>query len=75
MSVNGRKIEKPGTPVAEADSIAVREIDSYVSRGGLKLEKAFAVLGLDVSVKVALDAGASTGGFTDCLLKKLARKV
>lgn len=75
VSVNGRKIEKPGTPVAEADKIAVRETDSYVSRGGLKLEKAFAVFGLDVSGKVALDAGASTGGFTDCLLKQGARKV
>ena len=75
VAVNGRKAEKPGAPVAVDDKIAVRETDSFVSRGGMKLEKAFAVFGLDAGGKVALDAGASTGGFTDCLLQKGAKKV
>lgn len=75
VSVNGKKIEKPGTPVADDVEIGVVEGPRYVSRGGMKLEQAFDEFGLDVRGKVVLDAGASTGGFTDCLLKHGARKV
>lgn len=48
---------------------------SYVSRGGIKLEKALEIFSIDVENKIALDIGASTGGFTDCLIQKKARKV
>lgn len=65
-----RKIEKPGTKVAENAEIRIKGIDrSYVSRGGLKLEKALDAFGLAVADRVAMDVGASTGGFTDCLLR------
>ena len=74
--VDGQKIDKPGSPVDCDASIEVRgEACPYVSRGGLKLEKALRDFGVDPTGFVCSDSGASTGGFTDCLLQKGARKV
>ncbi|MGI9951550.1 TlyA family RNA methyltransferase [Moorellaceae bacterium AZ2] len=74
--VNGRALCKPGSQVAaEAEIEVLNSSPRYVSRGGLKLERALQVFGVDPSGRVALDAGASTGGFTDCLLKHGARRV
>ena len=67
---------KPGTSVAEDAALEIRgETLPYVSRGGLKLEKALRVFPLDVKDAVCIDCGASTGGFTDVLLKNGAAKV
>jgi len=74
--VNGERIEKAGFRVAETDNLEViSPPHPYVSRGGAKLEKALDDFGYDAREKVALDVGASTGGFTDCLLNHGARKV
>lgn len=74
--VNEQKVDKPGTLIDETADIRVVGVDhSYVSRGGLKLEKALREFKVCVEDKVALDVGASTGGFTDCLLQHGARKV
>lgn len=68
--------EKAGTMVRTDVNIRIKgEILPFVSRGGLKLQKALDIFDIDVSNLVALDAGASTGGFTDCLLQRGARKV
>jgi 23S rRNA (cytidine1920-2'-O)/16S rRNA (cytidine1409-2'-O)-methyltransferase len=69
--VDGQKRDKPGMPVPpEAKIEVVGEKCPYVSRGGFKLEKALDTFGIGVENDVALDIGASTGGFTDCLLKR-----
>jgi len=73
--VNGQKSDKPGTKVAMDAKIKVRETLRYVSRGGLKLEAALDHFGLEPADYLCLDVGASTGGFTDCLLQRGARKV
>ena len=73
--VNDKPITKPGTAVPQDAEIRVKEVLPYVSRGGLKLEGALEDFGIDVEGFVALDIGASTGGFTHCLLKKGAKKV
>ena len=74
--VNGQKETKPGTFVAEDAKIELRgEQLPYVSRGGLKLEKALRVFPVDVKGKICIDCGASTGGFTDVLLQNGAQKV
>jgi 23S rRNA (cytidine1920-2'-O)/16S rRNA (cytidine1409-2'-O)-methyltransferase len=74
--VNGQKIEKPGTMVNQNAEITIcGETLPYVSRGGLKLEKALKEFSIDVKDKVAMDVGASTGGFTDCLIQHGAKKV
>lgn len=74
--VNGQKQEKPGTPVDPEADIEVRgNALPYVSRGGFKLEKALKVFPVDPKDKVCIDCGASTGGFTDVLLKNGAKKV
>ncbi len=73
--VNGRLIDKPSYLVKEGENIQVKERIKYVSRAGYKLEHAIESLGLDVRGYVVLDVGSSTGGFTDCLLQKGARKV
>ncbi|MDO8735616.1 MAG: TlyA family RNA methyltransferase [Thermoleophilia bacterium] len=75
VSVKGQPVTKAGTMVAPDVEIALREAQRFVSRGGLKLETAFERFNLDVTGAVALDAGASTGGFTDCMLQHGARKV
>lgn len=74
--VNGEKAEKAGFNCPADAIIEIRgEQCSYVSRGGLKLEKALREFGVDPTGYVCSDSGASTGGFTDCLLQKGARKV
>lgn len=76
ISVNNRPVDKPGTLVSDEDLIVLREPDiPYVSRGGLKLEKALQMLAIDINGFVCLDVGASTGGFTDCLLQYGAERV
>lgn len=73
--VNGRPAVKPGSLEEEGSSIEVIRSAPYVSRGGLKLEYALETFGIDVKALKALDVGASTGGFTDCLLKHGAATV
>ena len=74
--VNGQKADKPGVSYEETVDIAVRgAVCPYVSRGGLKLEKALRDFGVDPTGFVCSDSGASTGGFTDCLLQQGASKV
>lgn len=74
--VDGQKISKAGTPVEAGTEIRLLGEDlKYVSRGGLKLEKALEHWKIDVTGKVCLDIGTSTGGFTDCLLQHGAVKV
>lgn len=74
--VNDQKVEKPGSPVALDVDIRLKGADHpYVSRGGLKLEKALRDFGIDVRNRIAMDIGASTGGFTDCLLQNGAAYV
>lgn len=68
--VNGKIVNKPAFDVSESDDVLIEgEIRKYVSRGGLKLEGAIEAFGMNVSGALALDVGASSGGFTDCLLK------
>lgn len=74
--VDGQKADKPGTSYEESVCVEVRGATCpYVSRGGLKLEKALRDFGVDPSGYVCSDSGASTGGFTDCLLQCGAKKV
>jgi len=74
--VDGQKADKPGVSYEEHVSVEVRGVTCpYVSRGGLKLEKALRDFGVDPTGFVCSDSGASTGGFTDCLLQQGAKKV
>lgn len=74
--VDGQLVDKAGAKVSSDSEIKVRsDTISYVSRGGVKLEHALGEFSIDVSGTKALDIGASTGGFTDCLLKKGVGKV
>ena len=74
--VNGQKADKAGTSFEETVDIEVRgAVCPYVSRGGLKLEKALRDFGVKPEGFVCSDSGASTGGFTDCLLQQGAKKV
>ena len=74
--VNGQKADKPGMSFEETVELEVRGATCpYVSRGGLKLEKALRDFGVDPTGFVCSDSGASTGGFTDCLLQQGAKKV
>lgn len=71
----GQRIEKPGQRIAIDKEISLKERMPYVSRGGRKLEEALEAFKISVQEKVAADLGSSTGGFTDCLLQKGAKKV
>jgi 23S rRNA (cytidine1920-2'-O)/16S rRNA (cytidine1409-2'-O)-methyltransferase len=74
--VDGRPAQKPGTPVADDAELTVRQPDHpYVGRGGVKLAHALDVFNVAVAGREALDIGASTGGFTDVLLKRGATRV
>src|SRR5207247_10915508 len=74
--VGDRPVTKPGAEVSADAEVRLRTADSpYVSRGGEKLAGALDAFGLAVRGLVALDVGASTGGFTDCLLTRCARRV
>ena len=76
VALNGAKLEKPSRRVGEEDALEVQGQDHpYVSRGGLKLEKALRAFDVPVEGRICLDVGASTGGFTDVLLRAGARRV
>ncbi|MGC1481706.1 MAG: TlyA family RNA methyltransferase [Chthoniobacterales bacterium] len=72
---NGQRVEKPGTRVTVDIPLEVRGGERYVSRGGLKLEAALDAFQVDPAGQTCLDVGASTGGFTDCLLQRGAARV
>ena len=74
--VNGERADKPGASYSEDCNIEIKgKPIPYVSRGGLKLEKAISEFGIDLKDLVCVDVGASTGGFTDVMLKNGAKKV
>lgn len=74
--VNNQKVDKAGTEIKRDDKLEVRGSTlKYVSRGGLKLEKAMQCFPIILTDKVCMDVGASTGGFTDCMLQNGAKKV
>jgi 23S rRNA (cytidine1920-2'-O)/16S rRNA (cytidine1409-2'-O)-methyltransferase len=75
VSVNGQGVDKPGQSVDPESEIVIAGKLPYVSRGGLKLEKALDHFHVDVAGKICVDVGASTGGFTDCLLQRGAARV
>jgi 23S rRNA (cytidine1920-2'-O)/16S rRNA (cytidine1409-2'-O)-methyltransferase len=76
VDVDGLRTDKPGRPVLPSASVLVKKgHHPYVSRGGLKLEHALKAFSVDVAGLVVLDVGASTGGFTDCLLQHGALRV
>jgi 23S rRNA (cytidine1920-2'-O)/16S rRNA (cytidine1409-2'-O)-methyltransferase len=76
IRVNDQPVDKPGALVDDGDRIELTGADlPYVSRGGLKLEAALTGYRIDASGQVCLDVGASTGGFTDCLLQRGASRV
>jgi 23S rRNA (cytidine1920-2'-O)/16S rRNA (cytidine1409-2'-O)-methyltransferase len=76
VEVDKRPLDKPGHLISVSAAISLKEpFPPYVSRGGLKLEAALDQFAVDVKGKVLLDVGASTGGFTDCLLQRGAEKV
>ena len=75
VRVAGQVVDKPGTNVADDASIEITARPPFVSRGGLKLAAALDRFGVDVTNFVCLDVGASTGGFTDCLLQRGAARV
>jgi 23S rRNA (cytidine1920-2'-O)/16S rRNA (cytidine1409-2'-O)-methyltransferase len=76
VQVEGRRVDKPGTPVAGESRVEVLgPKEPYVSRAGRKLAHALDHFGLDPAGRVCLDVGASTGGFTDCLLQRGAARV
>lgn len=76
IEVNGIVCKKPSYEVSDTDKIVLTgEVLKYVGRGGLKLEKAVEVFNIDLKGLICLDVGASTGGFTDCMLQNGAEKV
>jgi len=76
VAVEGKRIDKPGVQINVEANLKLRGDESpYVSRGGEKLEGALKTFGIDPKGMVVMDVGASTGGFTDCVLQKNAQKV
>ena len=75
VSVDGRLIDKAGTAVAFDAQIRLKDKPRFASRGGIKLEAALSQFAIDVNEKICADVGASTGGFTDCLLQRGAARV
>lgn len=75
VKIENEIIDKPGTKVDVESNIDVLERMKYVSRGGYKLEKALNDFKIDIEGKICMDIGASTGGFTDCMLQNNAKKV
>lgn len=78
VSIDGRTVQKASQQIDDGEhSVEIMQSDEvrYVGRGGLKLEAALDAFGIDAHGKIALDIGASTGGFTDCLLQRGAKKV
>jgi 23S rRNA (cytidine1920-2'-O)/16S rRNA (cytidine1409-2'-O)-methyltransferase len=72
---NGQPESKPGTPVRPDDILSLVPLEKFVGRGGFKLEAALDAFAVNPADKICLDVGASTGGFTDCLLQRGAAKV
>src|SRR3954469_9785999 len=75
LGAHGERAGKPGQMVAEDVEVHVVAAPAYVSRGGVKLANALEATGVDPAGRLCLDAGASTGGFTDCLLQRGAARV
>jgi len=75
VTVNQQVIDKPGTEIETSAQIQIKERAPYVSRGGEKLAKALEVFAIEVTGRICLDGGISTGGFTDCLLQAGAKQV
>ena len=75
VRINGQAARKSSDSVKDHDEVSVSETEKYVSRGGFKLEHALKEFAVDVTGVTAIDIGASTGGFTDCLLQNGAAKV
>lgn len=75
VELNGKIADKPATPVDDTATVRILDTLRYVSRGGLKLEAALAAFDVNPAGRVALDIGASSGGFTDCLLQNGATLV
>ena len=75
VRIGDRVIDKPGQKLAEDSALEVREKPKFVGRGGIKLEGALEAFGINPTAWVCIDVGASTGGFTDCLLQHGAAKV
>ncbi|HVR06431.1 MAG TPA: TlyA family RNA methyltransferase [Thermoanaerobaculia bacterium] len=75
VSVDGRRVDKPGTAIGGEAALAVAAREPFVSRAGRKLAAALDHFGIDPAGRVCLDVGASTGGFTHCLLERGARRV
>jgi 23S rRNA (cytidine1920-2'-O)/16S rRNA (cytidine1409-2'-O)-methyltransferase len=75
LGSDGRRAEKPGQMVTDDVRVSVAEAPAFVSRGGVKLANALAAFGIDPAGRQCLDVGASTGGFTDCLLQSGAAAV
>ena len=75
VTVNGAVLNKASSEVDGSENVEINDYLKYVGRGGLKLEKALKVFSLDVNGMTAMDIGASTGGFTDCLLQNGVAKV
>src|SRR5262249_37024258 len=75
VQVDGKPATRPAQPVTPEANLQVADTEQYVSRGALKLEKALDYWRIDPTDKVVLDVGASTGGFTDLLLRRGARRV
>jgi 23S rRNA (cytidine1920-2'-O)/16S rRNA (cytidine1409-2'-O)-methyltransferase len=75
LGKNGSTVEKPSELVPENAELVVEEGEEFVSRGGIKLQNALNELPVEVEGRLALDVGASTGGFTDCLLQRGAKLV
>ncbi len=74
--IEGQLVDKPSKMIEEESTIEIRgKVLPFVSRGGLKLEKAIHVFGIDLQDKIVIDIGASTGGFTDCMLQNGTKKV
>jgi 23S rRNA (cytidine1920-2'-O)/16S rRNA (cytidine1409-2'-O)-methyltransferase len=75
VKVDGRMVDKPAEKFGEDVVVEIKEKPKFVGRGGLKLEGALEAFGIDVTGWVCMDVGASTGGFTDCLLQRGAARV
>lgn len=75
VTVSGKTVSKPSFDVSDEEVRITGELYPFVGRGGVKLEGALDAFGIDVSKMIAVDVGASTGGFTDCLLRRGAEKV
>ncbi|MGE5495449.1 MAG: TlyA family RNA methyltransferase [Burkholderiales bacterium] len=67
--VDGQRCDRPSSPIGEGQVVTVKKAEGYVSRGGKKLEKALECFDIDIRGITAVDVGASTGGFTDCMLQ------